>query len=804
MDFSEIKAIKNITWRGCVNFDFNLFEQGNQQEKSRRILCYGHNGSGKSSVGEAISHLKLASEGIDSVTADNIKLDIIGEGIVGIHEYSNNKNMKNIRVFNERFIKKNIDISEDEDLNAIIMFGKDVENETRREDIEKNIESINIKKEELDIKKKENEDRVKEIIDKSFEKEFIKPIRELGRNRNHTTAIRDYILTSRIDNHELAKENIQQDISYLNSLKQLRTSNKIPIQISKLPVLLFYDEIVLKKIEKPQLSAKEEAIINLIKSESGYTNWVETGKNLIKKTVDDCPLCLQPINKDILLSKIDEIINPSVKNFKKELDDELTKINNYDESLKKIEDQSNDIKQYFQVRDDLIPCVTSLIENINSILINTNELRSTIMERYENVYNELEPKSISVLLDNIHKFEKESLKNIEEIENIRLSYNESIDHSENKIKEFKNVIETKVFNLGANAIESYQKDLKNINAKYKENDNLLRKLKTELQSVEQELKNSTHGMNLINKDLSFIFLTENRLQLQPDSKDGYKYNVLVKGEPVKSSNLSTGERNALALVYYFKSLYSNHIVEETLKNSMFLVLDDPISSMDENNLMGLISYINSEINNILISSPKSRVLIMTHRWYVFDSLHKLFDGDSNGVVSFELIKNGQTMQQNFINLNNFKHKNGYKNLLSKLYSYGKKIIPPESVSIGNTARRVLEAYFTFNYRVGINSINNQREIFDRIKGNNQFKEKFMKTAIRLILNSESHLEDEMYQIGQEFTDNTFTDLEKQMTCQHILGLLYLLDDFHLKKYLQNNDENWETIENTIKSWINIA
>ena len=62
-------------------------------------------------------------------------------------------------------------------------------------------------------------------------------------------------------------------------------------------------------------------------------------------------------------------------------------------------------------------------------------------------------------------------------------------------------------------------------------------------------------MDFINDALSYIFFDKKRMVLE--NSDGI-YVLKVNGKDVKPKDVSTGERNAIALSYFFAKMFENH------------------------------------------------------------------------------------------------------------------------------------------------------------------------------------------------------------------------------------------------------
>lgn len=62
--------------------------------------------------------------------------------------------------------------------------------------------------------------------------------------------------------------------------------------------------------------------------------------------------------------------------------------------------------------------------------------------------------------------------------------------------------------------------------------------------------------------------------------------------------ISVGERNVLGLCYFFAKLFINKKKEDRYKEEVLLIIDDPISSFDYGNRLGVMSLLRYQFNNI--------------------------------------------------------------------------------------------------------------------------------------------------------------------------------------------------------------
>jgi len=301
----------------------------------------------------------------------------------------------------------------------------------------------------------------------------------------------------------------------------------------------------------------------------------------------------------------------------------------------------------------------------------------------------------------------------------------------------------------------------------------------------------------INEHLKYIFFKEGRLELGEPNEQG-QYVLKSNGNRVKAKDVSTGERNAIALSYFFTEIFKGENSKEFYTKPKFIVIDDPISSFDFENKVGIMSFLNYQIHKIMTGCNKSKMIILTHDLMSAFDMQKIisnlpkvefYDERENRNKKDVIFIQKELKEHQFVDFG--KKYSEYKTLLNEIYDYANNSIS-ENVNIGNNMRKVLEAFGTFNYQCGIEDIARDEVIVANLSPEQQTY--FENLMYRLVLHGESHAEDKTKTL--DFFSCISED-EKQNTAKDILSLLYLLNKAHLQKYLQK--EQVEKIEQWVEN-----
>ena len=129
------------------------------------------------------------------------------------------------------------------------------------------------------------------------------------------------------------------------------------------------------------------------------------------------------------------------------------------------------------------------------------------------------------------------------------------------------------------------------------------KVKKEIEALKTKKERTDIALDYINQELQYVFYNKRKVMLEPG--EGC-YKLKINGKAVKPKKLSVGERNVLGLCYFFAKLFGGKT--ETIKYSTeyLIVIDDPISSFDYGNRVGVMSLLRFQFGNILNGNANSR------------------------------------------------------------------------------------------------------------------------------------------------------------------------------------------------------
>lgn len=760
--------------------ELKIFESINQNNSeiinNSVAVVYGKNGEGKTTISDEINKLRTEEN-------QQLKLKDVSGNIIELSE----EELRRIFVYSENFIDKNVKFNES-GLKSIIMFGKQVELDDKikeKEDLLKKYKSELTKsddkiKEFTDIKSVKSPDyyinKIKNYL--KGDNSWADVDRKIKGNKNKTPV--DVIDIVSVFDTKDSLDEIEKEFKHLEEIFLKKDSN-FSSKIEKLELIKNSKEIeeniqkLLKvKFTKNELTENESKILEYIKN--GQQVFYENVKEYFKKDVDICPYCLRKISEQYrneLVKDIENILNDEINQYKTKLEDLIIPNIEINETYKEID-------------EILYKDLVTLIEKYD---IQKNKINELIKKKKNNVYemlteNELENVNISTIINDINtNFERLNTK-IEEINNI-------IENKE-KTKQRLILLNKKIYYYKIQDDYNNYKKFREEKEKEIANNELIKKniktTETEITTLNAQKNNIHIALDKLNKYLEYILFDKNRLKLECRDNE---YFVKVNGKDVKLKDLSLGERNIISLAYFFTLMLEENNEDSEFEKDSFIVIDDPISSVDSDNKIGIYSFLRMMFYKI-IKNSNSKIICFSHNLEVIFNLEKTFSDIGKAKMTIKELRKCK--------LNEFKYRkyNEYSKMLTEIYEFANKEEGYEKLeyTIGNQMRKVLEAYATFNYKKGIENISTTEEILNKIEDESK-REYFRNFMYRLILNGDSHMEETV----RSYPNNTFFDHidinEKIITAKSLLVFLYLIDDTHIKMYFSNKKE----VEN-IESWCN--
>ena len=744
--------------------------------KRHTCLIYGRNGAGKSTLAKAFRNLK--GDDADGITSSSL-VDQAGTPLTLSEE-----ERKSIYVFDEDYINQKIKIKGDK-LESIIMLGEqaDIDDKIHELEAEKKQAEKTLSQAESEYsrftaeKSTDNPDfyfnRAKTLLKQNWAVRR-KAIMQLSTNASvgddkvHAIAkippSKPTIEETQNEYHEKQK--------LLNSL---RNNECHPITVP-IPAIPLVDEkninaLLLKKVERPELTDRENRMVQLI-SDGKSDNLKNIRAVFTDPEVSECPFCYQPVTqnyKEHLIESIKAAFNRDVEEHIQELDNAHINPLDIDFSVYSAADKAlcDECRSQLNILNNIISKCNIYLEQKKEAPFSPFGLSNIGLDA---AYHLLSA-SIQSLKIKIQKY-NQSISNITNIQSQLNKLNDEIA--------FYEINQDYTLYLKKN--NDKQEADKTVAHANKERERITRQIET----LEQKKEQITIAVDIINSHLRYIFFDKDRLEIKCQDN---KYIIKSRGRSVRPDAISVGERNIIALCYFFADMFNGKEEKKQYANETLVVIDDPVSSFDIDNRIGIISFLNRQFRMLLEGNENTRVVLMSHDLQTIDDIEKVFKAiSSNKWKSNTLLLENNTLEPK----NNIL--NEYQALINIVYDYANGTPNGNELTIGNTTRRVAEAFTTFEYKGGIDELLTHN-VLDAIH-DDTLRDYFEGRLTNIYLHGSSHMKDRIKTLTNPGFTAQFSEQDKQNTARDIICLLYLLNKPHMSAYLDKKSD----FETTIEQW----
>jgi len=750
-----------------------LFPKHPKPPKSNRVaLLYGKNGSGKSTIAQGFREYR------NSVNPRTVTLTPMdGNSYIKI---SPEKKPEKFFVFDEEYVSSRVRIK-DSGLDAIVLLGEQVSLEEQIVEIDKQIgtkEAEESRQEAECARFADNSDVISpdywfaQIHGKLRESNGWAGVGSKIKGRRQNLSVTDTeieriagITTTK----PLADLQSEMDHRYSQFTAVSADSSVLSKKITMIPIVDNITEnakaLLKKAVSRPQLTEREQRLLNLfgMPGIAGARTFLSDSKNVV------CEKCFQPISAEYrgnVLKEIECILNRDVEEFKGELEKLLIPeipISTYQDYCS--------LPSYCNVRDHL--------DNYNKAVIAHN---TAIQAKIDNPFDEMTYDD-SIIMAAC----KVANSALTALESDRVNFNHIVNERitvMNELLALNDTIAHYAIKSMYDSFQSQQTAKQAADAQLQHIKADLKKLKGKKAQLDSQRKNFKIASDEINKSLEYIFFCSGRLSLElgPDQL----YHLKSNGNSVNPNKVSCGERNALALCYFFTEIAQGKDTKAAYFDEVLLVIDDPISSFDLENRIGILSFLRWKLEQVLCGCATTKILVMTHDISVMFDMEKAL-----GEISKQCERASVNAEYHLFQLNDrclsefgYKKYNEYTQLLQKIYQYAKSIsVDPDSdLIIGNVMRRVLEAFASFSFKKGIEDVSTDERVLELLS-DEKSKMYYRNLMYRLVLNNESHFKENIQEAPEMSFFSHLSSTEKQRTAKDILCFLYRLNKAHILSHL---------------------
>ena len=688
----KIKELNNYRF-----FKDYKWDEDNCKLFKKYNLIYGWNGCGKTTLCDFYKDLETGS-----ISEEGTAFSLMFESTPTDNVYINQNRIATIpchfKVFHQNYINENI--SNVDAVKHIFSVGKE---QTEKVADAKRMR-IEFKEQEVKVKSVTSE---YEILDKDFEQFKTSKAREIREAAIYTNAYNKNAFYKSYQKLTHRKE--LSLIDYQAALAAVRAQRLATIPLFEVSLI---QPTVKQYISDILSQTPVNNSIESLKQNPDVSSWAERGLQLHEES--ECGICLFCGSQipDYRLEALRDHFNKSYK----ELSDKI---------VGAIELLRKKYQQFEKIMTDLPNqslLYTELQQSYSVLYKEGNELCDQYKQYILEIIDILNKKKGDMLNDSfVDEFfdivDKMTFDYgaFEKILKLIECHNQKTSEFEESIKQAQTKIEEHLLSRFFDETKLYEKKLDDKAREIESQTKELNRLKDKITTFEQEIRNSQIPADAINRDIAFIM---GRSELVFTNSDlGYQ----IKRNGKKATNLSKGEENAIALIYFFNTLLD---VEADASNTI-IVLDDPISSFDSNFYYNAIGYIREK------SQQVGQVFIFTHKYTLLKDFSLMFSDQTNQYI-IQRIQNSPTL----VNIDNLisQYHDEYAYLFKKIYEFIKN--PPSDTSdylqYPNIARRVLESFLTFK-------VPSANTMMDKVLELENNRESRAVRSIMRLLNNHSHL-----------------------------------------------------------------
>lgn len=477
----------------------------------------------------------------------------------------------------------------------------------------------------------------------------------------------------------------------------------VPIQIEGIDINIF-TSVENDDVWGKRIIGKLDIDIAPLIQKLNNADWLNQGRQYIRKNTDICPFCQQKTIDDRFRQQIEAFFDESyIRNTEKikelsyhyriDCDNYIGSLNN----ICKTESQNERTKLNITVFKAFVDTLSQQFRN-NKELFDIKEKEpsrvvalNTTGEQVQKIQQQINEANIKIIENN------------KLVENFRTEKNEFISAIwKYLIDSNKVVIESylKKTNGLATGIAKLTKERDELREQY-------RKLQQEIKEDNKNVTNVQASVDEINSILSNYGFTN--FSLVPTEDNCYQ--IKRENGEVAHSTLSEGEITFITFLYYMQLVHGGTTPENANENKI-LVIDDPISSLDETILFVVSSLIKEEIKAIKSgNSNVKQLLLLTHNIY-FHKEVSFIDGRTkeNRDTHYWVIRKNNDISkiQCFGKTNPIR--GSYELLWDELRQQRLEL---SNITIQNTMRRIYETYFKILGKYGdediLNKFDNPRD-----------------------------------------------------------------------------------------------
>jgi wobble nucleotide-excising tRNase len=668
MFWGELPMIKRIEFIKEFGIFHDFRWNDNLPEFAKLNLIYGWNYSGKTTLSrifQALEHKNLGTE----YSAACFQLLTEDGSRVSSTDLSASPA---VRVFNRDYVEANF--SGDYSAPSIFIVGE--ENIALRERLEQ-LSKRRARVERIARDFSEKQKAIRNELDKLGTDKARDIRHQLGDPRFERPELNRRIEEVR---HDLAKY-IMADDEESARLSTLKSGDQFH---SVSPVSGTLPDFVLLAREVNELlnQTASQCAIERLKQNREVESWVRQGL-LLHKDASTCEFC----GGDLTTDRLEELrghFSEEYENLVKEIEDKIRHINTI--SLNPVvPDEMRILPEFRQRFSQITSQLSEWIRWATALrdqLIDALKQKQVAIERRRKWEGDLERAA-------------QGQQFIETLNRIIEQHNRAISTIDKAKEEAKTALEHHYAarHFEESGIAQKEADIRRISARLERTKDILSCIESQIQKIEQRIKESSVGATKLN-DLLRHLLSGNNIEVFTVGDDQFQFHR----DSRIATHLSDGEKTAVTFAYFLTSLEAKGArLDDTI-----VFVDDPVSSLDSNHIYAAYALIVERLEN------SRQLFVSTHNAEFFNLLKSKWLDESNGGRNkkdtrayhvWRSVSPDGTPQGELLDLPPLlrQFKSEYEFIFSQLYNFARTTHPSlhEAFTVPNLLRKFLEAYLGF-------------------------------------------------------------------------------------------------------------
>lgn len=363
--------------------------------------------------------------------------------------------------------------------------------------------------------------------------------------------------------------------------------------------------------------SEEKSIVELPVGEEYM--YLEAGIHL-HKPGEKCKFCGNLVSEERYLAIKKYFDADEVKAIKKEVDRMKEKIGEAISSLQEIKLDFNDLQEPYKEK---IGVQTRLLRAEITKALNGFQTIKEVLEK-KNQFEKINP---IILVEEV-----DYSIYIDKINEDIISFNNKIDNLNAEKIQARNILELHhiAIYISEDKYQDIQRKKRELGIDIIKLDEEIKEFKSEIDIIKDSIRNIENNINeliretqstekLVNNiNIKLEGITNFKLILQKNDQEKLEYYEIKnsEGEIRSIEQLSTGEKNLIAFLYFLESLQS---VEDYNKKKV-IIFDDPMNSNDDTVQYFMMDQLNKLIKNVKKDGSQDTFVLLTHNVFFYQGI----------------------------------------------------------------------------------------------------------------------------------------------------------------------------------------